>query len=220
MTGIGSTMKRHATAIAAVILLAQTAFYYSGSAKETIPSIAPWSQFPGEIENWKASSDMALEQEVLSALQPDDYLARTYVSSTDPHAISFFVGYFNSRRDGRAPHSPQWCLPGAGWKSLSVETVYVPIPQMRSSVPINEYLIEKGMNKELVLYWYHQGGRTVANEVVAQVYSLPDLIFHSRTDTALVRIIVPVSGNDIAGARASGINFVQAAFPLIRKHIT
>jgi EpsI family protein len=220
MIAILSTVKRHATAIATVILLGQIAIYYSGSAKETIPAVAPWNQFPGEVEDWKGSSDQVIEQDVLNALQPDDYLARTYSSSSGPYQINLFVGYFNSRRDGRAPHSPQWCLPGAGWKSLSSKTISIAIPNAAESLPANEYLIEKGMNKELVLYWYHQGGRTVANEVVAQIYSLPDLIFHSRTDTALVRIIVPIRGDDVNGARTVGIGFARAAYPLIRKHIT
>lgn len=220
MIAIRSLVKRHALAIATVILIGQTAFYYSGSAKETIPLVAPWSQFPAEVANWKESSEAVLDEDVLSALQPDDYLARTYVSSSDTQAISLFVGYFNSRRDGRAPHSPQWCLPGAGWKSMSSKIISIPIPHASESLPANEYLIEKGLSKELVLYWYHQGGRTVANEVIAQIYSMPDLIFHSRTDTALIRIIVPVQGSDIAGAKAAGTRFAQAVYPLIRKHIT
>lgn len=220
MIAIGSMIKRYALGIATAILLVQTAFYYSGSAKETIPAVAPWNQFPGEVQNWKSEADMVLDQTVLSALQPDDYLARTYLSSSDSHPVSLFVGYFNSRRDGRAPHSPQWCLPGAGWKSLSVKIISIPIPHTPELLPANEYLIEKGISKELVLYWYHQGTRTVANELVAQFYSLPDLIFHSRTDTALVRIIVPVLDNDIDGAKATGVRFAQAVYPLIRKHIT
>lgn len=220
MIAIRPMIKRNAIGIATGILLLQTVIYYSGSAKETIPSIAPWSQFPRQVSTWRESSETVLDSEVLGTLQPDDYLARVYVPANGSQAISLFVGYFNSRRDGRAPHSPQWCLPGAGWKSVSSKVVSVRLPPTPESFPANEYLIEKGMSKEFVLYWYHQGGRTVANELVAQIYSMPELIFHSRTDTALVRIIVPVSGNDIAAARAAGTSFAQAIYPLIRKHIS
>jgi EpsI family protein len=220
MIAIGSFIKRHATAIAVTILVGQTAFYYRGSAKEVIPAVAPWNQFPARVQEWTANADLQLEQSVLEALQPDDYLARNYVSSSDPRVINLFIGYFNSRRNGRAPHSPQWCLPGAGWKSLSSNVVSIPIPNETKPLPANEYLIEKGINKELVVYWYHQGGRTVASDLLAQFYSLPDLIFHGRTDTALVRVIVPVLENDLTNARAAGTGFAQAVYPLIRKHIT
>src|SRR5207237_976132 len=100
------------------------------------------------------------------------------------------------------------------------KVVSIPIPNGAGALPANEYLIEKGKISKLVFYWYHQGNRTVASDVVAQLYSLPDLIFHGRTDTALVRVIVPVEGNDLGAARAVGVHFVQAIYPLIRKHIT
>jgi EpsI family protein len=220
MISILSPLRRHATAIAAAILLTQGVFYYTGSAAQTIPTVAPWNQFPEEVGGWSARTDLVLGSEVLNALQPDDYLARTYSTPSDPYAVSLFIGYFNSRRDGRAPHSPQWCLPGSGWKSVSSRIISIPVPRTPDSFPVNEYRIEKGIDKELVLYWYHQGSRTVANEVVAQFLSLPDLIFHSRTDTALVRIIVPVRDSDPEGAKAAGVKFAQAVYPLIRKHIT
>jgi EpsI family protein len=219
MNGIRSILKRHAIGIAAVILAAQTAFYYTGSAKDTIPTVFPWSTFPNQIGSWRSSGDLLLGHDVLLALQPDDYLARNYVSSSDPHAISLFIGYFNTRRDGRAPHSPQWCLPGAGWESLSSKIISIPVSNGLSPWPANEYLIAKNGEKQLVLYWYHQGARVVANEVVSQFFSLPDLILHGRTDIALVRIMVPVDGNDLTAAKASGVRFAQEAYPLIRQHI-
>lgn len=215
---IRSLIKTRAFPIAAFILLAQTVFYYRGSAKESTPAIAPWGQFPSEVGKWKQSAEMVMEPEVMNALQPDDYIARAYQTADGRRAVTLFVGYFNSRRDGRAPHSPQWCLPGAGWKSMSSKIIDLPL-EPSGSFPANEYLIEKGLSKELVFYWYHQGGRAVANEVAAQIYSIPDLILHGRTDVALIRIMVPEAQRDMAEARAAGIDFAQKIYPLIRQHI-
>jgi EpsI family protein len=218
MNAVRSLFKRRAMPIAIAVLLLQTVFYYNGSAKETTPSIAPWRAFPREISTWKETAELTLESEVLETLQPDDYLARAYAPANGGLPLTLFIGYFNSRRDGRAPHSPQWCLPGAGWKSVYSKVIDVPLPNS-GKFSANEYLIEKDLSRELVYYWYHQGGRTVASEVVAQIYSIPDLILHGRTDVALVRIIVPVPGNDTNIARAEGIDFAQAVYPLIREHI-
>jgi EpsI family protein len=218
MSGLGSLLKRKAIPVAMAILVAQTFFYYRGSAKESTPSIKPWSQFPSAVGGWNETGEMALDPEVLTALQPDDYLVRGYQTGGGVPPVSLFIGYFNSRRDGRAPHSPQWCLPGAGWDSVWSKVVAIPLAGA-GTFPANEYLIRKGLDEELVYYWYHQGGRTVANEVVAQIYSIPDLIFHGRTDVALVRIIVPVARNDLSQARATGMSFAQVAYPLIRQHI-
>jgi EpsI family protein len=207
--------KDRAALLATVILVGQAVVYYTNPAKEVVPAMAPWSEFPSTVKDWKAVSDTPLDREVLDVLQPDDYLIRDYISSDRNRIASLFVGYFSSRRNGHNPHSPEWCLPGAGWKSLSTRVVSIPIPSGTRPLPANEYLIEKGMNKDLVLYWYHQGERTVSSDLAAQIYALPDLITHGRTDAALVRIIVPVSGGDVASARAAARDFAGRVYPII-----
>jgi EpsI family protein len=211
--------KNKAVALASIVLVGQAVFYYSSSAKEVIPTVSAWSQFPSVAGNWTAIADFPLEPEVLDKLQPDDYLNRNYGAENGQKLANLFIGYFNTRRNGRAPHSPQWCLPGAGWKSVFTRRVSIPVDAGTSQLPANEYLVEKGVNQELVLYWYHQGTRTVANEVVAQVYALPEMILHLRTDTALVRIIVPVPGRDSQAAIGTAVGFAQAVYPLVLKHI-
>lgn len=219
MTGIRSIVGRPAPLIATIVLAVQSVVYYSGSGKESNPHIAPWSQFPEVVNDWKTTGDLTMDPEFLNALRPDDYLIRNYASG-DSHPVNLFIGYFNSRRDSRAPHSPQWCLPGAGWKSISATVINIPLSGQTRALPANEYIIEKGEARNLILYWYHQGTRTVAYEVAAQFYSLPDLIFHGRTDTALVRIIVPIYGGDLESARTVGTAFAQGVYPLIFRHIS
>ena len=210
-----SFFKDHAAILATLILVGQAVVYYTNPAKEVVPSMRPWSEFPASVSDWKAVSDTPLDREVLDALQPDDYLIRDYVAGARNHVASLFVGYFSSRRNGHNPHSPEWCLPGAGWNAVSTKVISIPLASGNKPLPANEYLIEKGMNKDLVIYWYHQGSRTVASDLAAQVYSLPDLITHGRTDAALVRIIVPVSGGDVASARTAALDFARRVYPII-----
>jgi EpsI family protein len=219
MISLSSIRLGRAGLLTTLILIGQGVMYYNGSGKETIPAILPWNQFPSEVSKWKAVTDIPISQDVLDKLRPDDYLNRDYALADDQTALNFFVGYFNSRRNGRAPHSPEWCLPGAGWQSLSSHTIAIPVMGETQTLPAKEYMIEKGIDKQLVLYWYHQGTREVADDLVAQMYALPDLIFHGRTDTALIRIIVPVRGGDAAAASSAGRNFAAAVYPLVRKHI-
>ncbi|MDP9171684.1 MAG: EpsI family protein, partial [Acidobacteriota bacterium] len=184
MIRIGAVKASWAALIATLILVGQAAIYYHGSGKEVIPSILPWNQFPSDVKGWRTVSDIPIGQDVLDRLRPDDYLNRNYASSDGKTVLNFFVGYFNSRRNGRAPHSPEWCLPGSGWQSLSSHTIAIPMASEAPTLPANEYLIEKGIDKQLVVYWYHQGTRDVANDLVAQMYALPELLLHGRTDTA------------------------------------
>ena len=59
----------------------------------------------------------------------------------------------------------------------------------------------------------------MSSEVMAQFYAIPDMILHGRTDTSLVRIIAPVSGNRIEAARDVAFEFARDVYPLIRLQI-
>lgn len=197
--------------IAILVLVGQAGAYYTVSAREVIPHILPWSEFPSRVGDWRVLNDGAIEDGVIAELKPDDYLNRNYVSQSG-RVLNLFVGYFSSRRDGRAPHSPEWCLPGTGWKSLSTRVVEVNLAG-GGSIPANEYVVEKSGQRCVVIYWYHQGQKAIASEVGAQLYAIPDMVLHGRTDTSLVRI---VTGAD---AREAGFEFAREAYPLIRAHI-
>ena len=210
-------MKNNRIVLVIVFLLLQAGIYYTISAKEFIPDIGPWSRFPAEVQGWKANADEPIDADALATLKPDDYLNRNYVSGKN-QILNLFVGYFNSRRNGRAPHSPEWCLPGAGWKTVSTRVVSIDTGS-RNPLPANEYVVEKGGDRQLVVYWYHQGERVMSSEVLAQFYAIPDMILHGRTDTSLVRIIAPVSGNRVEAARDVAFEFARDVYPLIRQQI-
>ena len=199
------------------LLLAQAGFYYTVSAKEVIPDIGPWNRFPAQVNGWKAAADEPLDKDVLAELKPDDFLNRDYISGKN-RVLNLFVGYFNSRRNGRAPHSPEWCLPGSGWKTVSTRVVSIDTGSGKP-LPANEYIVEKGAERQLVVYWYHQGERVISSEVMAQLYAIPDMVLHGRTDTSLVRIITPVPGNRVEGARDLAFGFARDVYPLIRQQI-
>jgi EpsI family protein len=210
-------MKNPRTILVIGLLLLQAGIYYTISAKEIIPDIGPWSRFPVQVQDWKANADEPIDADALATLKPDDYLNRDYVSGKN-QVLNLFVGYFNSRRNGRAPHSPEWCLPGAGWKTVSTRVVSIDTGS-GNPLPANEYVVEKAGDRQLVVYWYHQGEHVMSSEVMAQLYAIPDMILHGRTDTSLVRIIAPVSGGRVEGARDLAFGFARDIYPLIRQQI-
>ena len=60
------------------------------------------------------------------------------------------------------------------------------------AVLVNRYLIQKGKEQALVLYWYQGRGRVVANEYRVKWNLLQDAARPRRSDEALVRIVVPI----------------------------
>ena len=73
----------------------------------------------------------------------------------------------------------------------------------------NRYLVAKGEYKSVVLYWYQSRDRVVASEYRAKMFTAVDAMRYNRTDTALVRVVVPVPNGDSKAATDAAIDFVR-----------
>ncbi|HWQ56505.1 MAG TPA: EpsI family protein, partial [Bryobacteraceae bacterium] len=80
------------------------------------------------------------------------------------------------------------------------------------NIQINRYMVSRGEERSLVLYWYQSRGRTIANEYSAKFWLVADSIRYHRSDTALIRVVVPV-GADVRTADDVGRRFIQAFYP-------
>jgi len=157
-----------------------------------------------------------MEQDVKDVLRADDYITREYGASSEKVA-NLFVAFFKSQRAGQTPHSPKNCLPGSGWVWNVADTVSVTVPGRAGPIEINRYLVSKGESRSMVLYWYQSRDRVVASEYKAAALVAWDAIRFNRTDTSLVRVVVPVvNGRDDVATR-TGVEFIQAFFATLRK---
>ena len=88
-------------------------------------------------------------------------------------------------------------------------------------IEINRYVIQKGLEKQLVLYWYQAHDRVVASEYWGKVYLVADAVRLNRTDGSLVRVIAPVGSGDNAeaDAEAKAVDFVKTMFPLLADYL-
>jgi EpsI family protein len=202
-----------------LVLLAQLAGVFAITRKETVPLPRPLDQFPQQLGAWEMFQEGTVEKEVMAVLRADDVLTRTYVNHENGLGANLFVAYFKSQRSGQAPHSPKNCLPGAGWVPSESDTLAISIPGRAEPLHVNRYLVAKGDERSLVLYWYQSRDRVIASEYQAKFYLVADAIRLNRTDTALVRVVVPVRGNDAVAATETAAHFVQAFFTPLRQHL-
>ena len=129
------------------------------------------------------------------------------------------MAFFKTQRTGKTPHSPKNCLPGSGWEKSTDDYLDVTIPGVAEPIHVNRYIVSKGDSKSLVLYWYQTPKRVVASEYRAKLLTVEDAIRYNRTDTALVRVIVPVVGNNEAMAQQEAVEFVQSFFVPLRQYL-
>src|SRR5262249_51646067 len=145
--------------------LAASAYIVRASKTEPVLVREPLARLPLGIDPWRGR-DYEIEEKVVGVLGVDDYLNRAYVS---PDAsVYLYVGFYQTQRQGSTIHSPLNCLPGAGWNPLDRSHLRVdvsPEPSAPSrSIEVNRIVIQKGMDRQMVLYWYQAHGRIIASE--------------------------------------------------------
>jgi EpsI family protein len=198
-----------------VVLIAQAVLFYSASHGEITPLASPLSAFPREIGDYRLAQEGYVDQETLDVLKADDTLSRVYADSQG--GASLFIAYFKTQRQGQSPHSPKNCLPGAGWQQDQSGKIDVQVPG--ETININRFVVSKGGNKSIVLYWYQSQGRVIADEFAAKFYLIANSIQRRRSDTALVRVVVGVPPGEDKRAEAVGLNFVRAAYPAVKAYL-
>ena len=205
--------------ILTLALVVQAGLFYATSRAENVPSMRPLHDFPRELSGWTMAQEGYVDDETQAILQADDTLTRTYGSPKYRLVSNLFVAFFKTQRTGKAPHSPKNCLPGTGWEREREDYLDVTIPGMTEPIQVNRFIVSKGEEKSLVLYWYQTENRVIANEYRAKLRTVEDAIRYNRTDTALVRVVVPVIAGDDAAAQQEAVEFVQSFFVPLRKYL-
>jgi EpsI family protein len=204
-----------------VMLAAATIFLSNARRPETPLQRVPLSLFPMDLSGWKAIVDPPLDEDVLQVLGVDDYLSRVYYKP-DGTAAGLYLGFYGSQRQGDTIHSPMNCLPGAGWEPTSEGRLRLDnIDGAGRSVEINRYVVQKGLDRNVVLYWYHGRGRVVASEYWSRAYLVRDALLTNRTNGSLVRVIVPVASEsqDLDPAQRVAEEFVRVIFPSLDSYL-
>jgi EpsI family protein len=210
----------HRLVVLIACFLLTGAFLARAERPELVAPRLPLRDLPLSLGDWNGREEKPFERQILDVLGVDEYITRTYQQGAT--TVGLYVGFYQSQRQGDTIHSPLNCLPGAGW---------IPVEQSRTQlrvtshgaprmVEVNHVVIQKGLDRRLVLYWYQSHGRVIASEYWGKVYTVADAIRLNRTDAALVRIVAPLpDGGQIAAADASSLAFLQSLFPVLEAHL-
>lgn len=176
------------------VLCAATAGMGMLSHGEATPLAKSLKQFPNQVLIYNQVADVPMDKETWEVLKPTDYLTRVYYAQ-GAGEVGLYIAYFQTQRGGQTIHSPKNCLPAAGWNP-TVNTVTTLDLGDGRHVPVNKYIVRKGLDEQVVLYWYQSHGRVVANEYLGKFYLAMDALRLNRTDAALIRVTAPVNNGD------------------------
>ena len=201
-------------AVLSGLLLAGVAVIHGSVPATPQTTRLPFAKMPTAIGAWRSAGDLTIDEDSLKILKADDYLSRMYVRGNI--GVSLFIAYYATQQQGDTMHSPMNCLPASGWQPMTNERVQIATDG--APVNANRVVIQKALDKELVLYWYQSHGRTIASEYASKAYLVLDSLRQHRSAAALIRIITPVTaGNAVATGMAT--DFVQSLSPLLGAHI-
>lgn len=234
-------MKKWPFVIAICFLVGTFGFIQSFSQNEELISNKAFEQFPLNLATKWEGRELGMDQEVLDILKLTDFMMRVYVpvvaqggeeaelaepvvnqaqmTNAGPQLpVWLYVGFYQSQRTGATYHSPKNCLPGAGWQFMESDIIPLTMPD-QTSIWVNKVLIQKGLEKQVILYWYHDRGRVIASEYWAKAYLVWDAMTKNRSDGSLVRISVPVKDGTVDEAFDQGVDFLHDLWPKLLEHM-
>ena len=190
---------------------------FSRSSGERIPLTQPLSALPIDVGEWSGQEGTIFPERVLEILKIDDYLVRRY-QDIEGNSIWLYIGYWETQERGATYHSPKHCLPAHGWDPLSADRVFVSLAGGSGKLEVNRYVVQKGDQRRLVMYWYDAQGEDVADEIKARYLLLKNAITRNRTHGAMIRTLGPMTGS-LDQTFARHVNYIQAMYPVMREFL-
>lgn len=214
-----SFLKRREVQLLTLLLLLHALGMALIARQENPTVIAALNQFPSAVGSWTMLRDYPVEEQVQKVLKADDTLNRFYGHNDTQNGASIFIAYFRSQQNGKAPHSPKNCLPGAGWTPVINDRLEIKLPGRADPVSVNHFVVQLGDQQSVVLYWYQGHGHIIASEYLAKIYLVLDSIRLNKSDTALVRIVVPATTSTTKQATETAVSFAQALYPELKQRL-
>ncbi len=188
--------------LAVSIVLCGLAVNWFVNRGETPVERRPLTELAAKLGDWQQRGDeIKFGEDVNDVLRTSDYTMREY-SLPDGRMANIYVGYYATQRTGVTYHSPQNCLPGAGWVLSDPQIVDVTTADGKV-FKANRYVIENGPYREVMIYWYQGRGRIEASEYRDKLNTIFDSVTRRRTDGAMVRVMTDVGPDDAAAQRAA-----------------
>jgi hypothetical protein len=134
--------------LVAAVLLAAAAFLRTRTQAEQLPPREQLASFPMRVGDW-TGREVGVSEAVRDFLGDGDFMDRVYLRRPEEPYVDLYIAYFPTQRTGNTIHSPQNCLPGAGWTPVERGRVVLKGP-MGETVRANRYIIAKGSGERVL----------------------------------------------------------------------
>jgi len=203
--------------LAALVLTSGGVLLQLVSRTEAVPLRRAFDELPLRLGAYRGV-DEELEPEVVKTLGATDIVLRRYTAD-GRSPVWLYAGFYTSQRTGAVIHSPKQCLPGNGWNIVRSERVLLDLSSAAPGrIAVNRVLVSRGEDRQLVLYWYQERGRVIADEYWGKAYLVWDSMTRGRSDGALVRLSTPIVATEAATYGAL-VDFARDVMPLLTEFL-
>ncbi len=207
---------KHTLAVSGVIIATALVVQYAAHSKDVAP-LKPLSGFPTLIDSWAGRIEH-FDDKIYEILGVDDSFMATY-SNPEGGVVQLYVGFYESQREGELIHSPKNCMPGGGWNIVETSLVPIQLPGRDKEIEVIRLMLQKGSERQLVLYWFQSRGRFIASEYLQKIYLVLDSITKNRTDGSFVRLISPMSPKGEGATMETLKEFARRVIPVLEEYL-
>lgn len=173
-------------------------------------------QLPVFIHGW-IGKDIEVDDKTLKILETDDVLIREYKKEETP-PVQLCIVYASNNR--KVAHPQEICYKGGGWsleekKPVVLSTRADVFPEFKAI----KLILEKGNQRQLVLYWYKCNKEYTSNYYKQQINIVKSGIITGKSTSGLIRISTPIINKDEDVAMKRTQIFTLNILPLITKHL-
>ncbi len=161
---------------------------------------------------------MELGPKIVKALELDDYANHNYSDGND--TISLYIGYYLTSKKVGAAHDPLVCFPGQGWVVSDRQKAKIVLnPRPGNSISYSSMIVQRGSQKELIVYWFQSYDKTNPDTFSQKIASLWKKLLTQREDNAFVRISTPLGEKSLPECREAIFQFIRAFYPVFLDYI-
>lgn len=211
------SLKRSIVASCVMIFTLLCLSYINTAGKIVTPN-RPLSTFPKQIGKWTGQEEH-FDEKTYEILGVDDSFFCNY-STPDGRHLQIYIGFYQSQREGDLIHSPKHCMPGAGWNIVKTSSEEIALPNVNpGKIRAAKLLLEKGAQRQVLLYWFQSRGRFITSEYMQKIYLVVDAITKHRTDGSFIRLLCRVVDGQEEKASRDIRDFATLVLPLLQDYL-
>jgi len=164
------------------------------------------------VRGWSSGPNIPLSPTVVTALDLDDYLFRSYRRATGQ--VTLYIGYYRTARKVGASHDPLVCFQGQGWQVRDrAHGEYQLRGTPSLTISYASMVAERGADRELVLYWFQTRHRTWSNTFAQKLDIFWQRIWGRSEENAFVRLHAPLRGRPPEVVKREILDFLESFYP-------